>query len=205
MLAIMSLLSACSNDGLNTAASPKPSKKLVQKEQTIEAYNEKAENNERNNEASPQPFSYLKQLPVEKQEAVTLFTTERSPSSFSNFSPEDMVLVYLYFISIGDPDLIYEITYNGGYLPDKETFRKDYFEYVLNHDSETAVHYRYFDSIKVDENTAEENKVSVHITVSIEATSHSLVLGLQKENQLWKLVTYHLMKEFKSRASKSRA
>ncbi|KRE51509.1 hypothetical protein [Paenibacillus sp. Soil522] len=121
-----------------------------------------------------------------------------------NFTPEDMVLAYLYCLSIGDPDLIYAITYNGGQLPDQDEFREDYFEYVMNYDSETAVHYRYYDSIKVDENTAEENKVKVRIMVGVGSTTHSLALGLQKEDQVWKLDIYHLIKEYKNKASKNK-
>ncbi|MBB3114775.1 hypothetical protein FHS18_006935 [Paenibacillus phyllosphaerae] len=100
--------------------------------------------------------------------------------------------------------MIYEITYNGGQLPEQDKFRKDYFEYAMIYDSETAVHYRYYDSIRVDESTAEENKVTVLITVSIETTTHSLALGLQKENQVWKLDIYDLIKENINKASKSK-
>ena len=91
------------------------------------------------------------------------------------------MLVYLYCLSIGDPDLIYEITFNGGRLPGPDKFRKDYFEYAMKYDSEIAMHYRYYDAIKVDENTAEENKVTVLITVSLETMTHSMALGLQKK------------------------
>ncbi|WP_154665879.1 hypothetical protein [Paenibacillus pinihumi] len=145
-------------------------------------------------------FSYLKQLSLKKQEAFTRFKSERNLQDLYNFTPEDMVLIYLYCLSIGDPDLIYEITFNGGQLPDQDKFRKDYFEYAMNYDSETAVHYRYYDSIKVDESTSEENKVTVLITVSIETTTHSMALGLQKEDQVWKLDIYHLIKDYINKA-----
>ena len=74
----------------------------------------------------------------------------------------------------------------------------------MNYDSETAVHYRYYDSIKVDESTAEENKVTVLITVSIETMTHSMALGLQKEDQVWKLDIYHLKKDYINKASKNK-
>lgn len=150
-------------------------------------------------------FSYLKQLSLEKQEAFTRFKSERNLQALYNFTPEDMVLIYLYCLSIGDPDLIYEITYNGGQIPDPDTFRKDFFEYAMNYDSETAIHYRYYDSIKVDESTAEENKVTVLITVSIETITHSMALGLQKEDQVWKLDIYHFIKNLKNKTSKNKS
>ena len=80
---------------------------------------------------------------------------------------------------------------------DQDEFRKDYFEYMKNSESETAVHYRYYDSIKVDEHTAEENKVTVLITAGVGSITHSLALGLEKEDQVWKLDIYHLIKEYK--------
>lgn len=153
---------------------------------------------------SVEKFSYLKQLSIEKQEAFTRFEEERKRSYLSNFTPEDMVLVYLYCLSVGDPDLLYEITFNGGQLPDKDKFREDYFEYAMTYDSETAVHYRYYDSIKVDESTSEENKVTVLVTVSIETTTHTLALSLQKEDQIWKMDIYHLIKEYKDKANQSK-
>lgn len=75
---------------------------------------------------------------------------------------------------------------------------------ATKYDSETAVHYRYYDSINVDESTAEESKVTVLITVGVESTTHSLALGLQKENKVWKLDIYHLIKEYKNKASKNK-
>lgn len=114
------------------------------------------------------------------------------------------MLVYLYCLSVGDPDLLYDITFNGGQLSDKDKFREDYFEYAMTYDSETAVHYRYYDSIKVDESTSEENKVTVLVTVSIETTTHTLALGLQKEDQIWKMDIYHLIKEYKDKANQSK-
>ena len=56
----------------------------------------------------------------------------------------------------------------------------------------------------MDESTAEENKVTVLITVSIETTTHSMALRLQKEDQVWKLDIYHLIKDYINKASKNK-
>lgn len=194
VLAITSLVSACSSDNSDKTVRSESTVELPKKDQVKEPDNYSI--NTTPGKESVEKFSYLKQLSLEKQEAFTRFKDERNLSYLYNFTPEDMVLVYLYCLSIGDPDLIYEITFNGGQLPDQDQFREDYFEYVMKYDSETAVHYRYFDSIKVDESTAEENKVTVIITVSIETTTHSMALGLQKENQVWKLDIYHSIKGY---------
>lgn len=202
VLAMMSLVSACRSDNTDKTVRPETTMEVQNKDQVKEPYNNGI--NTTPGKESIEKFSYLKQLSLDKQEAFTLFKAEKSLHNLYNFTPEDMVLAYLYCLSIGDPDLIYEITYNGGQLPDQDKFRKDYFEYAMNYDSETAVHYRYYDSIRVDESTAEENKVTVFITVSVETTTHSLALGVQKENQVWKLDIYHLIKEYINKASKSK-
>ncbi len=170
------------------------------KDQVKKALNEHINSNP--GEKYVERFSYLKQLSLEKQEAFARFKSERNLQELYEFTPEDMVLVYLYCLSIGDPDLIYEITFNGGQLPDRDQFRKDYFEYVMNYDSETAMHYRYYDSIKVDESTAKEKQVTVLITVSIETTTHTMALGLQREDQVWKLDIYPLIQDYINKASK---
>lgn len=156
------------------------------------------------NDADDKRFSYLEQLSAAKQEAFAEFITERNLEYLYDFTPEDMVIAYLYCLSVGDPYLIYAITYNAGTLPDPETYRTEYFEYAANHDSETAVHYRYFDSIEIDEKTAEENKVTVLVTAGVGIMTHSLALGLQKENKVWKVDTYHALTHYKEKASEIR-
>lgn len=148
-------------------------------------------------------FSYLKQLSLDKQEAFTRFKGERDLTELIHFTPEDMMLVYMYCISIGDPDLLYQITYDGGQLPDPNTFHDEYFKYAMTYDSETAMHYRYYDSIKVDESTAEENKVAVMITVSLETSTHSMAMELRKEDEVWKINIYHLIQLYKNQAIKN--
>jgi len=200
VLSMLSLVSACSST--DKTMKTEPPVDSLEKDQV-----KKSSNNDTNtnpSEENVEKFSYLKQLSLEKQEAFTRFKVERNLQYLYNFTPEDMVLVYLYCLSVGNPDLIYAITFNGEQLPDQDKFRKDYFEYVGNYDSETAVHYRYYDSIKVDESTTEENKVTVHITVSIEIMTHTMILGLQREDQVWKLDVYPMMQEYINKASKNK-
>lgn len=197
------MLAGCSiNDNVKNVEKPMtPVEEPVKEQVTVPRKSEKTMTV---NEERDKRFSYLEQLSAAKQEAFKRFKAERDLRNLYNFTPEEMVLAYLYCLSIGDPDLIYAIIYNAGQLPDQDEFREDYFEYVMIYDSETAVHYRYYDSIKVDENTAEENKVTVLITVGVGSTTHSLALGLQKEDQVWKLDIYHLIKEYKNKGSKNK-
>ncbi|GIP45455.1 hypothetical protein J45TS6_39140 [Paenibacillus sp. J45TS6] len=200
ILLMMSLLSAC----WKSDNSEKPIETSLENQTKGQTEVSSTMTNITDYQNSNERFSYLKQLSLEKQEAFNRFTIERDLQELNKFTPEDMVLVYLYCISIGDPDLIYEITYDGGYLPNKDVFREDYFDYVMIHDLERAIQYRYFDSIKVEESTAEENQVTVLITVVLESSTYSLALGLKKEDQIWKLDIYHSIKEYKNKALKNK-
>ncbi|MFF2015393.1 hypothetical protein [Paenibacillus sp. NPDC058177] len=154
------------------------------------------------NDGNDKRFSYLRQLSLAKQESFVKFIAEEKNFHYLyDFTPEDMVLVYLYSLSVGDPDLIYAITYNAGLLPDQETFRNEYFKYASNYDSEIAVHYRYYESLKIEENTAEENKVTVIITAGVGIMTNSLALGLRKEDKIWKMDIYHLINQYKEKTS----
>ncbi len=203
VLAITCLVSACSSSGTDKSMRPETPVEAPDKDQVKESLNNDVHSY--SSEGYIEKFSYIKQLSLEKQEAFNRFKSERNLQELYDFTPEDMVLIYLYCISVGDPELIYEITFNGGQLPDRDKFRNDYFEYALKYDSETAIHYRYYDSIKVDESTAEENKITVLITVSIETMTHSLALGLQKEDQVWKLDIYQSIKNYMDKASNNKA
>lgn len=203
VLAIMCLVSACSSSGTDKSMRPETPVEAPDKDPVKEYPNNDIQS--QSSEEYIGKFSYIKQLSSEKQKAFTRFESGGDLQELYAFTPEDMVLIYLYCISIGDPELIYEITYNGGQLPDRDQFRNDYFEYALKYDSETAIRYRYYDSIKVDESTAEENKLTVLITVSIERVAHTLALGLQKEDQIWKLDIYPLIQDYINKASDNKA
>lgn len=160
------------------------------------------ESNDYDTDDTDTRFSYLDQLSPDKQVAFMKFIAEEHNLQYLyNFSPEEMVLVYLHSISQGYTESIYAITYHNGLLPDNDTFRNEYYEYASKHDSETAVHYRYFDTIEIDENTAEENKVAVIVTAGVGIMTHSIILGLQKEDKVWKMDIYHMIEHYKELAN----
>ncbi|TYP74708.1 hypothetical protein [Paenibacillus methanolicus] len=139
-------------------------------------------------------FSYLAQLSPEKQEAYKAFEQSRDLGLLTNFSPEEMVLAYFHTISNGDPYALHPMIYNGGYLADLARFTDEYFKYVGNHHSETALHYRYYDSIKVDELNSKPDYKAVVTSVSVGIHYHSMLRGLRKEDGVWKLDVYGSMK-----------
>lgn len=140
-------------------------------------------------------FSYLQQLSPEKQAAYNQFAQSRDLGLLTDFTPEDMVLAYFHTISISDPYVLYPLIYNGGYLSDPARFSDEYNRYVSNYDSETAMHYRYYDSIQVDEQSSKADYKAVITTISVGSHTHSMALGLREEDGVWKLDLYHLMKE----------
>lgn len=156
------------------------------------------------NEESNDRFSYLEQLTAAKQEAIAKFKAERNLQFLYDFTPEDMVIVYLYCLSMGDPDLLYDIAYNGGELPDRDTFREEYFTYAGNHGAETAVHYRHFESIEVDPRTAEVDTLTVLVTTGVGTITDSMALGLRQEDKVWKVDIYHWIAHHKEQAKDAR-
>lgn len=160
------------------------------------------ENGERKSveEIGESRFSYLEQLPLSKQEAFIRFKDERDYRELFDFSPEDMIAVYLHCIALGDPDLLYEIVYDGGALPDRDTFRKEYYTYAANYDAETAVHYRYYDTIATDASTANEHEATVLVTARVGIIADTLALGLRQEDRIWKPDIYHLIVSYKDKA-----
>ncbi|MFB9329441.1 hypothetical protein ACFFSY_26175 [Paenibacillus aurantiacus] len=140
-------------------------------------------------------FSYLEQLPTEKQAAYNRFKGSQDVALLTDFTPEEMVLAYLHTLSNGDPYVLYPLIYNGGYLSDLARFTEDYREYVSNDSSEIAMHYRYYDSIKVDELGSKPDYKAVAISVSVGIIHHTMVLGLREEDGIWKLDVYGFMKD----------
>ncbi|WP_441880774.1 hypothetical protein [Paenibacillus sp. 2TAB26] len=152
-------------------------------------------------EAPNKGFSYLEQLPAERIKEYELFVKDRDTSHLQRFSPEQIVLIYMHSVAIADTAAIYALTYNDGLLADPERFRKDYNEYVLNTEQEVALKYRYYDSIQINEETAEENSVIVVITVSLGSSTSSVGYGLKKEEHVWKMDIQHFIEDFKQKSA----
>jgi hypothetical protein len=147
-----------------------------------------------------QSFSYLDQLPDEKAKAYELFRTDKVMSHFRSFSPEEMVITYLHAASMGDEDVIYDLTYNNGKLPDRDTFIQEYRDHLDSDMLDTAIKYRYYDSIQLDERESaqeEAEEVLTVLTVTIGVHKESVAYGVRKEDGIWKLELYHMIEERK--------
>lgn len=70
----------------------------------------------------------------------------------------------------------------------------------MNSDEEYVGKFSYLRQLSLEKQEAfnrfRSERNSVLITVSIETTTHSLALGLQKEDQVWKLDIYPVIKDY---------
>lgn len=149
----------------------------------------------KNKDSNAKDTPYIKQLPIDKQNSFARFKDEKDLSELYRFTPEEMVLVYLYCLSIDDADLLYEITFNDDQLPHKDQFIQDYETYVMKNESEITIHSNYYDAITIDERTFNENSGMAIISDNT-GSPKSVALMLRKEDQVWKIDFYSPMKKY---------
>lgn len=142
-------------------------------------------------------FSYLNELPQKQLKEYELFANDREVSHLTEFTPEQIVLIYIHSAALGDVDSIYALTFDDGSLPEFEEFKTQYFNYLHVRDLDTALMYRYYNSIAVKEETVKQDELVVALEASIGTFTSSVVFGLKKDNNLWKMDIYHLIKHFK--------
>ncbi|OAB34893.1 hypothetical protein PMSD_14135 [Paenibacillus macquariensis subsp. defensor] len=155
---------------------------------------------------TPEPekkrFSYLDQLPNEKVKAYKEFVSGKDIRHLQTFTPEEILLVYFHSVAEADEDVIYALTYDNGVLPDLDTFIVEYRENLDKPETEHALEFRYYDSIKAHEGTVKENEISMDITAGVGIFTATNIYGLKKENNVWKMDIYHLMEPVKSKRKK---
>lgn len=145
---------------------------------------------------SLESFSFLSDFTEEELKAYNIFLEEFDVSHLKDYSPEKIVLLYLHSLATGDVHTIHTIAFDGGRLPDLDSFR----EKVHSTDSpldghDVVITYRNYDSIKIREEQKTEDSVHVEITASIDIHESAIVFGVQKENDQWKIDIQHLFEE----------
>ncbi|WP_285400458.1 hypothetical protein [Lysinibacillus sp. fls2-241-R2A-57] len=145
-------------------------------------------------------FTYLEELPEEKQAFYEEFLSKGDSNSLKIFTPEEIVLIMMNLILEHNFDKLYAITYNNNELPNKETFIKEYINYLLDEQIQDYLMYRYYDNISLDKDTSTENVAVVKLEI-IFGSSHFLkTFALLKENGTWKIDLYNYMKEKKAKS-----
>lgn len=135
---------------------------------------------------SQEEFSYLTDLSEDELKSYTLFTKTYDTNYLKDFSPEKIMLIYIHSAVIDDIEAIYSLAYIGGELPDFDVFKKNYYQNLYLFNSEIALDFRYYDSIKVQQE--DDNGLLVELMVSFGKFTAATYVELKKENDIWKIV-----------------
>ncbi|MFS1518554.1 hypothetical protein V1503_19135 [Bacillus sp. SCS-151] len=139
-------------------------------------------------------FSYLKDLSEKELDAYELFAQDKDIRKLLGFSPEKIVLIYFHSVVIDDIEALYSLTYDDGTLPDFSIFKQKYYQEGLHKkDLETTLDFRYYNSIEVSEENKTDNYASVEMSVDFGLFHPTVILGLKKENEIWKMDILHLV------------
>lgn len=143
-----------------------------------------------------QPFSYLDHFTQEQLDAFERFMEQKDVRQLSSFTPEEMVLLYYHLVVNDEIEAIYLITYNNGALPDLTTFRQNFYtEGLHTREMETALDFRNYNSIQIKEESKTDTAVNVEMSVKLGIFRASILLGLKKEDEVWKIDILHLFKD----------
>lgn len=138
---------------------------------------------------SGEEFSYLTDLSEEKLKSYKLFTKEYDTNYLKDFSPEQILLIYIHSAVIDDIEAIYALAYINGNLYNFDTFKENYYQNLNNSTLEMALDFRYYDSIKIKQEDGIES--IVELTITYGRFTASTFMELKKENDLWKIVLSH--------------
>lgn len=140
-------------------------------------------------------FTYLEKLPVDKIEKYNLFLEDGSTNHLTDFTPDQIVLIYMNLVLKHEVRKIYALTYNNGQLPSLDTFSNEYERYLHNDLDEDYLMYRFYDSIGIETKTKDVQVVKLEISYG--STIRGITYALLKEDNVWKMDLYHLIKKAK--------
>ncbi|MFJ7826691.1 hypothetical protein [Psychrobacillus sp. NPDC096623] len=138
-------------------------------------------------------FSYLSDLSEEELMSYEQFTEEYDTNYLKGFSPEKITLIYIHSAVIDNIEAIYSLAYIDGASPDFDTFKEKYYENLSISNSEIALDFRYYDSIRVKQE--DSNGLLVELMVSYGKFTASTLMELKKENYIWKIVLPNFFKK----------
>ncbi|HHW36268.1 MAG TPA: hypothetical protein GXX18_03100 [Bacillales bacterium] len=148
-------------------------------------------------------FTYLEDLPKDKIEQYNRFLEDGNANHLIDFTPEQIVLIYLNLVLREEVEKIYILTADYGQLPTLDIFKDEYYRYLSSDLHEDYLKYRFFDSIAVvDETKADEDIVVVKMEIIYGSVSQGIAYALMKENNIWKMDLYHLVAKKKTNESK---
>lgn len=142
-------------------------------------------------------FTYLEELPEDKVERYNFFLEDGNTNHLTDFTPEQIVLIYMNLVLENKVDKLYALTYDNGQLPSLDKFINEYDQYLSPYLNEDYLKYRFYDSIAVDKETRKKEELVVKIKIIYGITTQGVTYGLKKDNNVWKMDLYHLVEESK--------
>lgn len=140
-------------------------------------------------------FTYLEDLPMDKLEKYNLFLEDENINHLIDFTPEQIVLIYMNLVLREEVDKIFVLTADNGQLPTLDIFRDEYHRYLSSNLHEDYLKYRFYDSIAIDHETKinDQDIVVVKMEIIYGSVSQGITYALLKENNVWKMDLYHIV------------
>jgi hypothetical protein len=181
-----------------------PNNNDVVSEKEINVVSEKEINDTKTRENNQEPtidrhyeFTYLEDLSKDKLELYNQFMSNGDIRILQDFTPEEIVLIYLNLVYEYEIGRLYSLTYDGGKLPSSEIFIDEYYEYLSSELENDYLVYRYYDSITVDTENSTKNMTVTKIEIIFGKTIYGKTFVLKQENNIWKVDLYHVIEELK--------
>ncbi|WP_391201466.1 hypothetical protein [Psychrobacillus sp. L4] len=125
----------------------------------------------------------------DKLETYNNFLLNGSVNQLSDFTPEEIVMVYMNLVFEHNIEKLYLLTYNGGQLPTVDVFIG---EYPKNFSSELEMDYlmyRYYDDISINAASNEDVTV-VQLEIVFGKSRYIKTYPLKQEDGIWKVAIY---------------
>lgn len=152
--------------------------------------------NQGSNTNETEEFTYLREFTEEDMASYQLFLEDYDVTHLSGFTPENILLLYFHSIAISDIDMTYAIAYDGGTLPEIETFKERFYAQGNSQEQHDAViQYKDYDTVKVLDINKTEDSQTVEITASIGTHGSSNLYEVEKEDGQWKMSIQHWLED----------
>jgi hypothetical protein len=135
-------------------------------------------------------FTYLEEISDKKLEKYDQFLKDGSVQHLKEFTPEEIVLIYMNLVFEHNVDRIHTLIYDNGQLPSIDQFKIEYGGKLSNSIEQDYLKFRFYDSIEVVEETRNTDDLSVQLKIVFGNTTHIVAYGLKKQEDVWKMDVY---------------
>ncbi len=135
----------------------------------------------------PQNFSYIEQLDETARGHYQAFLETHDLTHFESFTSDEMFVVFLHSVVTGKDDVSTALLYNDGSFADANALQAYYQEEVFRDYIETALDFRYFYDLHVDELQSRTDMDVVKMSVKFELFSATHVVELRRQDGIWKV------------------